>query len=74
MHSLVTDQNGSGGEFMLSGRALQVTDPALRKAAVQGCPYEPRERYLCFEFMLERCLTNEYVDGNPHVRHWKENK
>ncbi|MCL4519103.1 MAG: pyridoxamine 5'-phosphate oxidase family protein [Thaumarchaeota archaeon] len=74
MHSLVTDQNGTGGEFILSGRAFQVTDQPLRIVAVQGCPYQPRERYLCFEFMLERCLTNEYVDRNPTVRHWNEDK
>ena len=74
MHSLVTDQNGTGGEFMVTGKSLLVTDQSLRKIAVQGCPYKPSDSYICFEFMLERCLTYVYVNGNPNVTHWKENK
>jgi hypothetical protein len=72
MHSLVTDMNGSNGEFSITGRARLVTDSASRKLAVKGCPYTPNDRYICFEFKLEECMANTYVDGVPHIRHWKE--
>lgn len=73
MHSQVTDESGAGGEFMISGKAFEVSDPVLRKVAVQGCPYEPKERYVCFEFMLEECMTNVYEAGRPNIRRWKAN-
>ena len=72
MHSLVTDMNGTNGEFTISGRAHLVTDPATRKLAVKGCPYTPKGRYICFEFKLEGCITNTYVDGVPQIGRWKE--
>ena len=72
MHSLVTDMNGSNGEFSITGRARLVTDSATRDFAVKGCPYTPNDRYICFEFKLEECMTNTYVDGVPNTRRWKE--
>jgi hypothetical protein len=72
IHSLVTDMNGSNGEFTISGRANLVTDPALRGLAVKGCPYTPKDRYVCFEFKLEECLTNTYSGGLPSTKRWKE--
>jgi len=72
MHSLVTDMNGANGEFTLVGRAHLVTDPAVGSLAVQGCPYNPKDRYICFEFKLEECMINTYVDGVPNAKHWKE--
>ena len=72
MHSLVTDMNGSNGEFSITGRARLVTDSATRDFAVKGCPYTPNDRYICFEFKLEECMTNTYADGVPNTRRWKE--
>jgi len=72
IHSLVTDMNGTNGEFSITGRALLATDSAARGLAVKGCPYTPKDRYVCFEFKLEECMTNTYVDGVPNTRHWKE--
>ncbi|MHB2020275.1 MAG: pyridoxamine 5'-phosphate oxidase family protein [Candidatus Xenobia bacterium] len=71
MHSLVTDSNGTNGEFQFSGLAEQVTDPATRGTAVAASPYRPQDRYILFEFKLDRCLTNEYVNGNPNARRWR---
>ena len=71
IHSLVTDMNGTNGEFAVTGRAQLVTDSATRELAVEGCPYTPKGRYVCFEFKLEECMTNTYVDGVPNTRHWK---
>jgi len=72
MHSLVTDMNGTNGEFTISGRAHLVTDPATRELAVKGCPYTPKGRYICFEFKLEECITNTYLDGVPQTGGWRE--
>jgi hypothetical protein len=72
IHSLVTDMNGSNGEFSITGHSRLVTDPTIRQLAVEGCPYQPKERYICFEFKIEECMTNEYVAGVPKTRHWKE--
>lgn len=74
MHSLVTDLNGTNGEFMIAGRAHLVTSATTRDLAVKGCPYSPKERYICFEFELEECMINTYVDGLPNTRHWKEKR
>jgi Pyridoxamine 5'-phosphate oxidase len=72
IHSLVKDMNGSDGEFSITGRAVLVADPAVRKIATSGCPYSPQDRYLCFEFLVESCLTTHYVDGSPQSARWKE--
>jgi hypothetical protein len=71
IHSLVKDMNGSDGEFAVSGRARLVNERAVREAAVKGCPYTPADRYVCFEFFVEECLTNHYVNGKPRFVHWK---
>jgi hypothetical protein len=72
MHSLVTDMSGTNGEFYVAGRAQLVKDSTTRESAVKGCPYSPKERYVCFEFKLEECMTNTYVGGVPNLNHWRE--
>ena len=72
IHSLVKDMNGSEGEFSVTGRARRVGDPALRGLAVEGCPYKPADRYVLFEFFVEGCFTNHYVNGEPQLSRWKE--
>ena len=70
LHSVVKDSNGSDGEFAVTGRARPV-EAALREVAAKGCPYTPAERYTCFEFFIEECLTNHYVNGKPQSKRWK---
>jgi hypothetical protein len=72
IHSLVKDMNGSEGEFSITGRARLVAESGLREAAERSCPYTPSPRYVCFEFFVEECFTNHYVDGKPQVSRWKE--
>jgi Pyridoxamine 5'-phosphate oxidase len=72
IHSLVKDWNGSDGEFVITGRAQAVEDPGVLAEAVAGCPYAPTESYICFEFLVEECLTNHYVDGKPQISRWRE--
>ena len=71
IHSLVKDWNGSDGEFAITGRAVLVDDPNVRALAASGCPYTPQDRYICFEFFVEECLTNHYVGGKPQSKRWK---
>ena len=71
IHSLVIDMNGSNGEFTITGRAHLVTDQGARDLAVKGCPYRPKERYVCYEFKLEECMTNTYANGVPNTKHWR---
>ena len=74
IHSLVTDMNGTNGEFQIGGRASLLTDIASRETATRSCPYKPNERYILFEFKIESCLTNNYADGVSNTSRWKENK
>ena len=71
MHSLVADSDGTNGEFHISGLAELQEDAAVRALAVATCPYRPQDRYIMFEFKLDRCLTNEYIDGKPNARRWR---
>jgi len=72
MHSLVTDMNGTNGEFTVTGRARLITDPETRQLAVEGCPYRPKDRYVCFEFKIEECMTNTYKDDAPNPTRWRD--
>jgi len=72
IHSLVKDMDGTDGEFMITGRAHLIDDPQMRTLAAKGCPYNPSGTYVCFEFLVEECMTNQYVNGNPQVATWKE--
>ena len=72
VHSLVKDWNGSDGEFTMTGRARLVEDAKMRETAIKGCPYTPQSRYVCFEFLLEECMTNHYVGGKPQFARWAE--
>jgi hypothetical protein len=72
IHSLVADFEGSNGEFQITGRAILLTDSQSRLDAINACPYEPKDRYILFEFKIERGFTNYLVDGILNVKHWKE--
>ena len=71
MHSLVSDMNGTNGEFQIGGDAFLTFDSASRDAATASCPYKPQEKYILFEFKIDMCFTNYYSNGTPNVKHWK---
>jgi hypothetical protein len=71
MHSLVTDMNGTNGEFQINGIAFLSQDPAIREIAVKAAPYRLNDRYIVFEFKIGSCLTNYYSDSGPNVKRWK---
>jgi len=71
MHSLVSDMNGSSGEFQITGSASLVQDLSSREIALKSAPYKPNDRYILFEFKIAGCLTNHYTDKGPDVSRWK---
>jgi hypothetical protein len=71
LHSAVDDAQGSGGEFLLRGRARLVEDPDGRALAAAAASYAPADRYVLFELLLEEVATTEYPDGTPRTRRWR---
>ncbi len=71
MHCSVSDISGSSGEFSLTGQARLVDDPQLRALAMRICTYEPSDRYVLFEFDIERAMATTYEDRGPVYTHWK---
>lgn len=70
IHSSVSDREGSNGEFAISGEAFLVSDPVLREIAMKTCSYTPQDRYICFEFMIQTAMRNEYDKENGLLK-WK---
>lgn len=71
IHCGVSDTSGESGEFSIAGRAVRVTDPELRALAVKSSSYAPRDRYVLFEFLVERAAATTYAKGSPLYRRWK---
>jgi hypothetical protein len=71
IHCSVSDTSGASGEFTISGRARLIDDPELRSVAVRLSPYKPADRYILFEFNLERAASTVY-EGDQIIRQeWK---
>ena len=73
LHSLVTDSNGSTGEFWLSGHAFLVSNEILRTEAIQSSSYKPKDRYILFQLYVTEAGSNYYSStGTPNYNRWKE--
>ena len=70
LHSLGVDQDGTGGEFVVRGRATLVEDAAMRRIAVEAASYSPADRYVLFEFDVEGALSTVYEQGQPVRQRW----
>ena len=70
IHSLVTDQQGTGGEFLVRGRAAPVDDPAVRAIAARAASYPPADRYVLFELGVDGAMSTVYEQGRPVRRRW----
>lgn len=72
LHNGVPDNDGTGGEFLVSGRAVEVIDdPAARARVVAAARYEPEDRYLLFELRPTAARCNGYGDVVlPSVARW----
>jgi hypothetical protein len=71
MHCAVESSSGGSGEFVISGRARLVEDPALRQVATQASSYPPAERYILFELSLEQASSTIYDGGSPVRKRWR---
>jgi Pyridoxamine 5'-phosphate oxidase len=70
IHSSVGNTEGEGGEFLVSGHAQLVTDPAVRALAVQASRYNPKDRYILFELGVAVASSTMYEDGQPLRVRW----
>jgi hypothetical protein len=71
LHSAVHDAQGSGGEFLLRGRARFVDEPDERARATAASSYEPANRYVLFELLPDELLVTDYPEGAPRSRRWR---
>jgi len=71
MHNGVPDNEGSGGEFFVSGEAKAVDNAAARADAEAAASYEPAKRYLLFELLVGSARANGYGDVElPEPSRW----
>jgi len=70
LHSLVTDQEGSGGEFLVHGRAAPVDDAAGRATAARAASYQPDDRYILCDLGVDGAASTVYDQGQPVRRRW----
>ncbi len=71
LHNGVPDNDGSGGEFFVSGEGVPVEDADtwLRIATAAG--YEPAQRYVLFELRLYEARCIGYgTDTIPETQRW----
>ena len=71
LHSSVADNDGSNGEFQLTGYADRVRDARDRKQAVALAPYEPEAHYILFELGIVEALSTVYRNEAPVRTRWK---
>lgn len=72
LHCAVENDQGGGGEFRVRGTAKRVTDPQRRDLAATHAPYEPADRYILFELLVDDALSTSYDDhGNSVRQRWR---
>ena len=72
LHSSVEDNSGTGGEFLVRGRAVAIDEPATREVAAGASTYPPDGRYVLFAFEVDEALATVYEQGRPVRRRWAE--
>lgn len=71
LHNGVRDNEGSGGEFYVTGRGLAVVDRDVRSQAADSAGYAPADRYILFELQLSEARCNGYGDVTlPATQRW----
>ena len=71
LHSSVADNEGSNGEFQLTGFANRVHDARARQQAVALAPYEPEANDILFELGIIEALSTVYRGDRPVRARWK---
>lgn len=63
---------GTGGEFRLSGNGHKVDDLGIRSEVAAASTYEPADRYVLFELLVNDAFANAYGDVVlPDPRWWR---
>ena len=71
LHNGVPDNAGTGGEFHVVGRGLEVEDPDVWAYAADAASYEPANRYILFELLVSAARCNGYGDVVlPENKRW----
>jgi len=61
-------------EFLLRGRAVLVTDAAIRRTAIADWPFTPGDTYGLYELAIEHALFGERASPKawpPHYTSWR---
>lgn len=67
LHAGVEDNEGGGGEVIVTGLATRTTEPRDRAAATAAATYVPAESYILFAFDVASVMLTTY-DGDRPVR------
>jgi hypothetical protein len=71
LHSGVPDNAGTGGEFNVSGRGLEIGDADMWSHVADVASYTPVDRYILFEMQLSEARCHGYGDVPlPSTRMW----
>jgi hypothetical protein len=74
LHCGVEDSSGGQGEFIISGRATEVSETKIREEAFEQARmagFNPKERYILFELAIDEARGTVYKDGQPQRTRWK---
>ena len=72
MHSMMDNDDGIGGEFALTGRAVRVHDQAVITAALASVMDLGDDRtYVLFEFHVEDVVATQYEGERTDRRRWR---
>ena len=74
MHAAVEDNTGGAGEFLVRGRAAEISDAETRAQAFEqarASGYTPLDRYVLFELRIDEAVATIYHDGEPKRTRWK---
>ncbi len=71
MHNGVPDNAGTGGEFGIEGRGLEIDDREMWSQVAAASSYTPLDRYILFEFRLSEARCHGYGDVPlPSTQRW----
>jgi hypothetical protein len=74
MHCGVEDASGGQGEFLISGKAVEVNNEKIRKEVfdqASSIGYNPQERYIVFELRIEEAMATVYEGDEVKRDRWK---
>lgn len=72
LHTGVPDNQGTGGEFRVGGNGRNVDDSTIWSEVAAAATYEPADRYVLFELLVNDAFANGYDDVVlPQPQRWR---